>query len=538
LSKFAAAGHYGKCSSNVDRDQRNFLRRARFRFGFHLQPYSAEMTLQNPRGKGSMTQEHEVLLVHETMHALHKQGGRVWQEGFLGGDGDRFGEFWRRDEENFPGHPVHAETPAVKSMIAAVGLHGDDVADVQDDKMCVLTWNSIVAKRLGAWDSRFVFALLPWRLMYGRVTLWQLLEIFVWSVKRAMSGYFPYTDHLGKPFKKGSWRSHMAGKPIAGGFRAAFAEMRADNDFFAVCYGWCHYRCNNICHRCWASAVNPEMPWTDVGPDAAWRSALVSTVHFLQNVPVCDRCPLVGVPGWCIERNVIDAMHGLHLGPDQHVCGNIIWDWVTEAVTYKKYIPDMLESIWMEFLDWCRNRRVSCSLKRLTIARLNMSKAGSYPLLGCKAAEARILVSFLTEKALMDARGKPRCVYTQFKAICIWPLDRFHHICDENDDPFPPEAQKECVEVLDAFLTCYAKLREYCISIGDPGWHMVPKHHYLCHLRDDVARTACNPSHHHCFVDEDMVGRVARGSRKLHRSTVTVRWLERYIHMMWLRWRA
>jgi hypothetical protein len=47
-----------------------------------------------------------------------------------------------------------------------VGLHGDDVADVKDDKVMVLTWSSITAKS-AAWDCRFIWSVVPHRLMIG-----------------------------------------------------------------------------------------------------------------------------------------------------------------------------------------------------------------------------------------------------------------------------------------------------------------------------------------------------------------------------------
>ena len=327
------------------------------------------------------------------------------------------------------------------------------------------------------------------------------------------------------------------GDSQASTYRMAFAEMRADNDFYAFCYGWQHYRCNEMCHRCWASFVNPDLPWTDFRSSAGWRKCLIKSCHYKENSAVGPGCPLVDLPGWELTRNLIDPMHGLNLGVDQHVAGNVLWDMATEACTMKKDVPGFLERQWVLFMRWCSEHRISCSMKRFTVTKLNKSEANKYPLLHCKAAEARIVLVWLCEMLTSEASEKPRCAYTQLKATCCWSICQFHHLCKIDSDPLPLHVKDECVRLLGVFLDTYSALARFCVDLGDPGWHLVPKHHYLAHLRDDIATTSFNPMFHHCFVDEDMVGRVARGSRMCHRSTVTVRWLERYIHFLWLRWR-
>jgi hypothetical protein len=128
------------------------------------------------------------------------------------------------------------------------------------------------------------------------------------------------------------------------------------------------------------------------------------------------------------------------------------------------------------------------------------------------------------------------------KAACCYLLNRWHEICESNGDPFPEDVAAECHKTAYEFLQCYswlARLGEHCEALGEPPcWRIIPKHHYFCHLADDVLRCCTNPSSHHCFLDEDVVGRVARGSRKLHRSTVTGGWLERYVHLLFNRWRV
>ena len=84
--------------------------------------------------------------------------------------------------------------------------------------------------------------------------------MLVWSLNCGLRGIFPSTDHLNKPFDPKSWRGRMAGRPLAGRWKMAFGEMRADNEFYALAYKWNHYRCSHICPRCFC-LESGRMAW-------------------------------------------------------------------------------------------------------------------------------------------------------------------------------------------------------------------------------------------------------------------------------------
>eukprot|EP00969_Alexandrium_andersonii_P061948 2730794-Alexandrium_andersonii.AAC.1 len=46
-------------------------------------------------------------------------------------------------------------------------------------------------------------------------------------------------------------------------------------------------------------------------------------------------------------------MHGMSLGIDQHICGNIIWDHTVESSDRVKDYPTTLLGVWGEFRAWC-----------------------------------------------------------------------------------------------------------------------------------------------------------------------------------------
>ena len=76
---------------------------------------------------------------------------------------------------------------------------------------------------------------------------------------------------------------------------------------------------------------------------------------------------------------------------------------------------------------------------------------------------------------------------------------------------------------------------------GLKGLHLFylrPKHHYLMHLGQQVARTRINPRRvMSCFNDESFLGYLKRIGIKCHKATVGQRMLQRYALYLELRWR-
>ena len=185
---------------------------------------------------------HEAILPHELFHEQYKRGGDVWLDGIFGRpsrDNSGICEFWEheRGHEWCQRHPAWGQ-PDLMSKTVPVGLHGDGVADVKEDKVLVLTWNSVLS-RARSWRSRWLFTVLPGRRM-AEGTLKEVFRVLVWSLTFALRGHFPHTNHNGEPFPSGSWRERMVGKPLAAGYRLALVEQRGDLEFLAMAYGWHH----------------------------------------------------------------------------------------------------------------------------------------------------------------------------------------------------------------------------------------------------------------------------------------------------------
>ena len=66
----------------------------------------------------------------------------------------------------------------------------------------------------------------------------QLYATLVWSMHCMLAGVWPDLDPHGKPWPYGSRRWALAGKPLAGGYRALFSKYRGDWEWAAETFMW------------------------------------------------------------------------------------------------------------------------------------------------------------------------------------------------------------------------------------------------------------------------------------------------------------
>ncbi|CAK9018521.1 Uncharacterized protein SCF082_LOCUS14128 [Durusdinium trenchii] len=77
-------------------------------------------------------------------------------------------------------------------------------------------------------------------------------EITAWSLRHGASGVAPMEGFYGEQFPKRSFRSRIAGKPLACGYRLCYLAFKADLKARAECNYFYkrYYRCKTMCDRC------------------------------------------------------------------------------------------------------------------------------------------------------------------------------------------------------------------------------------------------------------------------------------------------
>lgn len=82
-------------------------------------------------------------------------------------------------------------------------------------------------------------------------------------------------------------------------------------------------------------------------------------------------------------------------------------------------------------------------------------------------------------------------------------------------------------------LRCYAWLHDFGRSAGlhvagRHSWLLLPKLHFLWHVAHDTKVSQLNPRMTTLLSAESFIGKIGRIARATHRSTVSIRTLERY----------
>ena len=197
--------------------QRDLLRWSRS-FGLDIDPVVARITHRELRDNTSAIKDHAVLYPHEIIHAVYTRNREQFNKSFLGpGCDENVQAFWDHHSESnwVKMHPAFKDLEIDPSTAIPLGFHSDKGQHIKKDKILTMSWNSVLSVEVTEW-SKWLFTILPDDLTVAGVSAEELHAIFVWCMHILLHGVFPERDHAGVPFGARSWRSSMAGKPIAG----------------------------------------------------------------------------------------------------------------------------------------------------------------------------------------------------------------------------------------------------------------------------------------------------------------------------------
>ena len=169
---------------------------------------------------------------------------------------------------------------------------------------------------------------------------------------------------------------------------------------------------------------------------------------------------------------------------------------------------------------------------------LNLTVWG-FPSLQSKAAASKVLTRWLCSRALKFAERPHAKEVDKTVAACIFAYDSMLRLMKECGHILSESEARQFFDMTMAHLKCYAWLHSYGqkAKLHDPGrksWLLLPKLHHMWHLGHDTLRNRVNPGICTLLCAESFVGSIGRISRATHRSTVSVRTLERYLAKMHL----
>ena len=410
----ASVGAGGKFLNNAERDFHRWQARMRVADGIVLRPLMIDLPLKHPKVAGaSCVEQVPVLLPHEFLHCLHCNG-RVLFEEAVGSDAD-IAEFWQHERKKAwaRAHPV--DKKSLGRSIPAL-IHGDDVVAMKSLKVCVLQWSSVLSSA-ASFKSRFLISVIPYDRCLPGVTLDALFQVINWSFTYMLLGFFPPLDPTGQEWTC-KRRREMGGKPLAGGYCVALFGHKGDNDWFAAIFRYNHYRCNDMCHKCGASKTREETDCGDLRPNAGWKATVVTHEQYMARTPISRRSPLTNMPGWRLENNFNDTMHGLNLGVAQHVAANILCELARAS---SDPVELALEKLWLKLKKWLSQNRLVASVEKFTSASLSLDTSMVFPLLKIKAAPCEKVIFWLADLTSYDSATS----HGRIRHMTVWALADF-----------------------------------------------------------------------------------------------------------------
>ena len=333
----------------------------------------------------------------------------------------------------------------------------------------------------------------------GMDTLGQIYKCFRWSLAACLAGFHPPVDWDGEPWPPGSQRAKLANKALnpQGKFLAAF-HLLGDLDELCNQYGLRHFNSRECCF--WCKANTGTLPWTDFRPTAGWRKTLEKPRR--EMVAPSDH-EIWQLPGMSVFSVSWDVLHGLDLGPTQHVIGNCLEDLM------QLKLPGQSQSMWLGVIwetaqQLYKEAGIANRLAYLDINRFR--HGGEYPRLRAKGNESRHFLPVL--QALMQKYDKVDSPYTRARNRMLVSLIQFYQVLDTPNPLLSQQQAEEGKTHLLQWLKDYSWLSAQALEQGQLRWQITVKFHYVAHAAELLQ--FYNPKYTSTYAGESFVGKISK----------------------------
>lgn len=150
-----------------------------------------------------------------------------------------------------------------------------------------------------------------------------------------------------------------------------------------------------------------------------------------------------------------------------------------------------------------------------------------------KAAASKILTLWLAERTIQWGSRVEATEADRVVGACMHSYAQMLRCMSQGNHILTTEESTCFYQHAMRHLQCYAWLHAHgqSAALHTPGrksWLLMPKLHFLWHLAHDTKQTQLNPRMATLLSAESFIGVMGRIARATHRSTVSVRSLERY----------
>lgn len=252
----------------------------------------------------------------------------------------------------------------------------------------------------------------------------------------------------------------------------------------------------------------------------------------------------LGIP---IERVLHDCLHSQLLGTGKTANGSAIvylaetgfWGPFPQQGLYSDNLSVLLREAHVHFLAWKKQNGLQASQPRFTPARLGRKTRMNYPVLSSKGIPSKV-VTFWIANCCVEHAGRPEATdLDRLVATCLHSYARSLKIMDTTGLILSEQEGESYYSSVMQHLLSYAALHSRSrTAVGrEPNrtcWLMLCKHHHFKHHAKTVRVERLNPRISQLLSAEDWVGRVGRIARACHKTSVSLRTLERYLSLVYL----
>lgn len=463
-----------------------------------------------------------LILPHELLGALFRQGSDVWRRSVLGAPGS-LEAFWQHALAHYSwtqDHPLHEHFATATCIPIAV--YGDGARVTKEDSLLAITWNSVISKGM---ESKMLICACPmtWLL---ETSVDDIMQVVAWSLACMSDGVYPATDHHGEPWGPGSERFFRKGMPIAPGYRCVLAELRGDWEWLAKALHVPSASNTQPCLRCLCTQSGP-LTWTNVSEDAPWRATVRSTADFLTSQ---RRSPLTHLP-FSTDMVRFDVMHTVCLGVCLWVNAAALLFLCRAGVFEGGSLSKQLKQAWLSFKSWLHDNELESSQRVWTPRRLLVHNGWKeYAEVQAKAWNSRLTTNWLDQVARRLIL-EPDDVRGQLVLALIWSLNQSFHISEAAPRFFSQGEANDYAAAIEQAVHCYKALAVQAHADEEMLYPLRPKIHIWQEVAAVARRDLANPRFYHCFSDEDYLRLVLRAARASPRgamaAAVVRRWLLR-----------
>jgi len=316
----------------------------------------------------------------------------------------------------------------------------------------------------------------------------------------------------------------------------AYAGSKGDLEWHAIAYQLTrYYRCNLMCHACFASKVDDVLLYLNVSDSAPWLATSVATNDFLANcLANSGGVPsLCNIDGWSSDTLLWDVMHNLYLACANDACGSSFNLLATSGFYGNGSKADRCCNCYDSWREFQRIHQIPTHIQRFTPNLFNW-ETNEYPDLEVKAAHLKPLIQFFAhELHTASIGGNPE---TKMAAVMQHALATFCYTLDRSDWHLAEWEADHAVKYGLRYIRAYKVLIAMALRQGVCRWKSRPKLHYIHHSVLLIASSRLNPMWHTCFMDEDFMGKIVKLAGGCHRSTAAHRVLQRWLQLLGVRW--